>query len=473
MIKFLGNAEYGVYRLSISIVSYLGLLSLGFAGSYVKFYYRYKTHDNEEGIAKLNGLFMSFYIIVSLIALISGNIISENIGFFLQGKMAPSEISLSSGLMKIFTLNMALTFPASLFESYMTANERFIVLRIIMLARGVLNPFLGVPLLILGYRSFGLGIAVTFATVSSLALNAYYCIKKIGMKFNFKKPDFLLFKEIAIFSSFLFFNIIIDQINWNVDQFIIGKFVGSIAVATYSIGAVINQLFLATSTAVSNVFVPQVNRIVEKGHKENKNMNSELTSLMTRIGRVQYYILMLVLIGFITVGHYFITVLWLDSAYTSSYYVALILVVPVIVPLIQNVGIEIQRAKNMHAFRSLLYLLIAIFNVIISIPLAKKHGDIGAAIGTAIGLTIGNVFIMNWYYHAKVGLDMSFFWKNILQATKGMLPAALLSFLFLKTETENLSTFILKSAAILVVYIFFVWHFSFNEYEKKLLKKGE
>lgn len=471
MIKFLGDAEYGVFNISYSVVSYLALLSLGFSGAYVKFYYRYKTRNDDKGLAKLNGLFMSFYLLVAVIALVTGNVIANNIDVILQGKMSVEEIELSSNLMKILVVNIALTFPASLFESYMTATVNFIALRVISLVRNILNPLIGIPLLLLGYRSVGLSFAITFATVLSLMLNAYYCFKKIGIKFDFKNPDIKLFKEIATFSSFIFFNIIIDQINWNVDKIIIGKYVGSVAVATYSIGALINQLFVSTSTAVSNVFVPQVNSMVEKGLRENKSMNTDLTLLMTRVGRIQYYILMLFLIGFATIGDYFITNIWLDSTYRTSYFVALLLIIPATVPLIQNVGIEIQKAKNMHAFRSILYLFVAILNIIVSIPLARKYGDVGAAAGTALGLIVGNIFVMNWYYHNRAGLNMKYFWKNIAQATKGMLPVIMLLIIFLVTETKNLLIFLVKGVLIVLSYAFFVSKFSMNDYEKTLLRK--
>ena len=84
------------------------------------------------------------------------------------------------------------------------------------------------------------------------------------------------------------------------------------------------------------------------------------------------------------------------------------------VPLIQNIGIEIQRAKNMHQFRSKVYFCMAIGNAIVSVPLGIKFSRIGCALGTAISMIIGNGFIMNWYYQTHIGLDMVYFWKRIL-----------------------------------------------------------
>lgn len=466
MIYFLGNAEFGVYNLSNSVISYLGLLSLGFGGAYVRFYYRYKTQNDELGIAKLNGLFISVYTIISIVALISGYILINNIEFVLRGKLTQSEIALSAELMKVLVINIALTFPVSVFGSYVTATENFIFQKIVSLTRHILNPLLGLPLLLLGYRSIGLSIAITLATVFYLIVNVFYCIKKLNMRFSIKNPDFILFKEIFIFSSFILFNMIVDQINWNLDKYIIGKFVGSISVAIYSIGAQINQYFITFSTSVSNVFIPRINEIVQSGKKNNL-----LTELFVKIGRIQYYFLMLILTGFIGVGRYFITSVWVGGSYKESFYIALILIFPMMLPLIQNIGIEIQRAKNLHKFRSILYIVLAIFNVIISIPLTINYGAIGSSIGTSMGVVIGNGIIMNFYYHYKVGLDMKYFWKSIGSASKGVvIPMSLAIFISIRGVNGG-KQFIIFGIAIVTIYLLSVWYLSFNEYEKNLIKK--
>lgn len=109
--------------------------------------------------------------------------------------------------------------------------------------------------------------------------------------------------------------------------------------------------------------------------------------------RVQFIVLILILTGFIFLGKYFI-LKWAGDGYENAYYVALLLIAPVTIPLIQNIGIEIQRAKNMHQFRSIVYLGMALLNVVISIFLAMKWGELGAAFGTAISLnsSSGGIF---------------------------------------------------------------------------------
>ena len=45
---------------------------------------------------------------------------------------------------------------------------------------------------------------------------------------------------------------------------------------------------------------------------------------------------------------------WAGKDYFTSYYIAIILILPLCVPLIQNLGVSIMQAKNMHKFRSIL-----------------------------------------------------------------------------------------------------------------------
>lgn len=139
------------------------------------------------------------------------------------------------------------------------------------------------------------------------------------------------------------------------------------------------------------MFVPKVNRIVAESDD-----NEQLTKLFTKVGRIQFIVLGLILSGFVFLGSPFIKV-WAGEGYSTSYDVALLLIIPVTVPLVQNLGIEIQRAKNMHKARSIVYLFIAIANVFVSIPLIKIMGPAGAALGT------GN-FSYCWkhYFHELV-----------------------------------------------------------------------
>ena len=69
MIRILGQSEYGLYNVVASTISLLSILNLGFNSSYIRYYAKYKKEDDEESIAKLNGLFLIIFLIIGAVVL--------------------------------------------------------------------------------------------------------------------------------------------------------------------------------------------------------------------------------------------------------------------------------------------------------------------------------------------------------------------------------------------------------------------
>ncbi len=464
MLRLLGQSEYGLYQLVHSVVSYLGLLSLGFTASYVRYYSRFKANEKHEEISKLNGMFMSVFLIIACIALLCGSVMVGNIQAIFKDGLTESEYGTARVLMTLMIINLAITFPNSVFTCITSAHERFFFQRLLIVLQNILNPFLTLPLLIMGYGSVGMVVVTTCITVAQIAANIWFVFFKLKEKIVFKGLDFGLLKDIWRFTFFIFLNQIIDQINWSVDRFLLGRMIGTATVAVYGLGAQINTMYLQLSSSISSVFVPKVNKIVAKDDD-----NNQLSLLFTRIGRIQFIVLMLILTGFIFFGRPFMR-LWGGEGYAESYYVALWLIIPVTVPLIQNLGIEVQRAKNKHQARGVVYFFIAIGNIFLSIPLIRVMGATGAAIGTAISLTVGNILFMNWYYYKRIGLDILSFWKSIISFTPAFIVPVIAGALIMRyVHVNNLVQLVLWAAAYAVVYCLSMWLLGMNKSEKDLI----
>jgi len=467
MLRLLGQSEYGLYNLVASVVAYLGVLNFGFGSAYMRYYSRYKVKEEKEKIATLNGMFLIIFSVIGLIAVIAGTLLAMNTEAIFGSELTSIELSRAKILMMILVVNLAVSFPNIVFTSHITANEKFIFYKLVQMVKIVANPFIVLPLLILGYGSVGMVMASTFLNITIETINGVYCIKKLKMKFTFRNFDFKLMREMTVFSSFIFINLLIDQINWNVDKFILGRFHGTISVAVYGLAAQLNTYYISITTVISSVFIPSVHRLVS-----TTNNNDELTRLFTRIGRIQFIILTLISTGVIFFGKPFIS-MWAGEKYSNSYPILLLLILPgTISSSIQTIGIEIQRAKNMHKFRSKIYFIIALGNLGVSIPLAKMYGGVGAAIGTAIAIFIGNGVIMNWYYHIKVGIDIKFFWKQIFTLLPALVAPILAGvFIMRLTNLYNLFNFLGLGFIYVVVFSISMWLYGMNKYEKDLFRK--
>ena len=465
MLRLLGTSEYGTYTLVSGFISNLSLMSFGLGSAYVRYYSRAKVQEGEDGVARINGMFMVIFLVIAAMSMLVGGVLVANVQNIFGAKLTAHEIETARVLMVLLVVNVAVSFPCSVFSSYITANERFFFQRVINMIRTVLNPIVMLPLLLMGLGSISLVVVTLVLSVVTDAFNIWYCARKLRMRLTFGRFDFALLREMGGFSFFIFLNMIIDQINWTVDTTLLGIISGTAATAVYGVGAQINNYFKTLSTSISGVFTPQINRIVAEGQGDEK-----LTSLFTRVGRIQFMLLMLVLTGFIFVGEPFIEA-WGGGEYEGAYPIALLLMAPVTVPLIQNLGIEIQRAKNRHQFRSKVYFFMALFNVAISIPLAIRLGGLGCALGTAISMVVCNGFVMNWYYHRHIGLDMVYFWRSILSIVPSFLPPVVLGLLAVRLHEfagyGGVMTFALPYCA---VYAASVYLLAMNAEERNMLK---
>jgi O-antigen/teichoic acid export membrane protein len=145
--------------------------------------------------------------------------------------------------------------------------------------------------------------------------------------------------------------------------------------------------------------------------------------------------------------------------------------VPAICPLIQNTGINIQRAKNKHKFRSIIYFFMAILNVILSVLLCQKYAGIGSAIGTAISFIVANGLIMNIYYDKKIGIDIPRFWKNILRVSVGLIIPMFVGVLIMLFVTINsIWIMLLLIIAYTIVYCLSMYFLAMNMDEKRYIK---
>lgn len=466
MLRLLGQSEYGLYNLIASIIAYLGILNFGFGSAYIRYYSKYRADTEKENLAKLNGMFFLIFIFIGLISVLAGMVLVQNLELIVGSKITAAEIQKAKILMIIMIANIAISFPGIIFTSYITANEKFIFQKLLHIIRIVVNPFLLLPVLLMGYGSVGLVVISTFLNIVMHIANLVYCKHKLKIQFSFKKFNFSVLKEVSIFSSFIFMSMIIDQINWNVDKLILGRFHGTVSVAIYGLASQLSIYYVSFSSAISNVFIPRVHKMVSLNAGKE-----ELTNLFTKVGRIQFIILSLIFTGLCFFGNPFIN-LWVGKDYANSYPILILLILPITVPLIQSIGIEIQRAKNMHKFRSYTYLAIAIINIIITIPLAKAYGGVGAAAGTAVSFVVGNGIVMNWYYHKKIGLDIKYFWKQILKFIPSLLPPILLGIVLnIFFNLNSIILFLLLGTVYVVVFSISMWVFGMNQYEKNLLEK--
>ena len=464
LLAFVGQADYGVFQTSNSFVFSLSLLSFGFSGAYIRFYTQKKAHGTDQDIRTLNGLYLVMYLIVSAVALLLGLLFAANVETFFSGSFTSDQVKLAGMLMAIMAASVAITLISTVFDAYIMSHEQFRFRQTRQLFTTLATPFAALGLLCLGMGTVGAALAQLVVNVALLLLNARFAIGKLGMRFDVRHLDTKLFKEIAVFSSWIFVNQVCDLINQSVPNVLLGMLTSAVVVSVFAVSIQIRQVFYSLSTTISSVFVPKINQMVA-----TSDNNRELTRLMTRVGRYQMFVFCWAYCGFVLLGPFFITK-WAGDGFLDAYYLICAMSLPVGVPLCQNTGIEIQRAKNRHKARSIVYLIMSCINVLFTWFASPYLGYWAPAVAYIVAIFLGNGLFMNWYYHKRIGLDMGFFWKKnlpVVVASAGVTALGLVVVHFV--SVTNWLVFFIWGIAYSCVFAAVMWAFVLNDNEKSAI----
>lgn len=455
MLHRLGPSEYGLYSLVASVIAYLTILDLGLGNAVVRYTARYRSEGRGEEQYELFGMFLILYLCIGLLALVAGGVFMAHFDAWFGHTMTLHELERARQMLFLLVLNVAFTFPMSIFGSILTAYECFVFPRVLQIVRILLNTGVMIALLALGYKALALVVVQTVFNVLTLTIHGFYCRYRLRVKIRFRTFRSELLKEVSVYSFWVFLSVVMDRIYWSTGQFVLALYDGTGAVAVFSVAIQLSLLYMSFSTSISGVFLPRVTGMVTCRASE-----ADISQLFLRTGRIQFMVMALILTGFAVFGRSFVR-LWAGPEYEGAYAIALLLFASLTVPMIQNLGITILQARNQMKFRSLLYLVIALISLLAQFVLARRFGGMGIAIAISGALLVGQGVMMNIYYHRCQKLDMRAFWREI--GRMSILPALVALGASIALQGIVLDTWMKLAMAIggyLLVYVPLFYRFS-------------
>lgn len=466
MLKLLGQAEYGLYSLANSVVGYLSLLSFGLGSTIVRYIAKYRAEKKINEIQNAYGFFIILYCVLAMLVFTGGIILSKNVDVLFDQGLNTDEIKKMKTLVFIMAVNVAISFPLSVFSSVAIAYEKYFFRKIMDIVSTIAAPILNLIALYLGFASIGMVCATTLMQCCLAPISISYCFKVIKIRPRFVRMNVEVIREMLGFSVFIFIGTIVDMLFWATDKVILGMLAGSVAVAIYNVGGTFNNIVMGVSQSISSVFTPRITGMVATNRD-----TTELSDLMIRIGRIQFLIIALIVSGFTVFGQTFI-ILWVGTEYRSAYWVTVLTMFPMCIPLIQNIALSMVVAQNKHKFRSIVYLLIAVVNVIATYIVVPFMGMVGAALCSCIAYLLGQGLIMNIYYYKVTGLNIPLFWKNILKMMVIPLIMLVIGLMINRNSLINSwNVFIIAVLVYSIIYLLLMYLFTMNDFEKDLLRK--
>lgn len=460
VLHTLGQNQYGVYSLCISSISYLTILNAGVNAAYIRFYVQEKT-IREDNIEKLNGLFCKIFIALSIIGGVGGLLIAHFSPVIFGSKITPEEYKLVGKCFVILAFTVAVEIITCLFKSFITANEEFIFGKTLDIISAILSPVLTLPFLIRGADCTSivgvrLGVAILI-----LFLNIVFCWKRLEIRFSFSRTEKRLLNNISQFVGFIALQSIMDQLNWEIDKFILARAQGTSEISLYSVGSTFNTYFLLIGGAVSSVFIAEINRLVATDDEVRLN------NLFRRTCKLFTYIIGFIVIAFFVFGRAFI-LCWVGEGYGSSFTIGWMLMFPVTFSLIMGLGQDIARAKNKHQAQIIINICVCILNMFVSIPLAIQLGAVGSAFGTFIAEIIVCILVQPAYYKKVLGINVGIIFLDMLRYLPGIVIPIGFGVLinYFGLLKQNYSSIIIYGMVFVFIYIFSILTLSLNKADR-------
>ena len=463
MVRQIGVSGFGLFSLIGAFLSYF-LIDFGLGSSIARFIAKFRAEGKEKEVNNLLGITTRIYLIIDFIILL----VLVVVFFFLSNifkELTPREVEKFQIIYVIAGFFSLISFPFTPVSGALIAYERFFVLKLSDMAQKVFVIVLMVLALLMGYGLFALVLVNGLVGFGVKLFNFLYLKQKTNIRINLQFFDKKLAKELFSFSSWVFVIGIAQRLLLNIVPTILGILSGSTQIAIFAIAMTLEGYTWTFANALNGLFLPKVTRMVSGN--ENRH---EVSNLMIRIGRIQLLVIGLLITGIVVLGKPFIS-LWMGPDFIPSYYVVLLLVVPGIITLTQEIAYTLLFVVNEIKYRAILFIFASVVSVIIGIILAPKLGALGSAIGVGIALVFCHVIGMNFVYSKVLKLEIGRFFRSVhLKIIWPLVVAGGLSVLGQRFyHINSWFSFVISGSAFVFIYILVIWNLVMNNEEKELV----
>lgn len=465
VLSHLGIAEYGVYTIAGTIVSWLALCDFGLTASTTKFLSEYQARKDEEGEACFLGNVTYLFSFVGLVVLILGLIVYPFLNRIFP-HFTVWEMNLYRVLYIIALVNTVLMFPLRSVAGISASRQCYFVPGVVNVISSAVTALGTVILLSLGERAVALSLFTVAVGIACMAWNAYYCFGYLRARINWRGFNPALCRSVYAFSLWMFLDQLISIFNWGCGNMVVGMTCGASEVAVFSYGLMLMQYYFMGAGCLSGLLLPKVVKACRE-----EDSNEKLTAMWIRVGRFQVVILGVMLLGVISFGQQFLH-LWIGDTLGTrtfeSWVVAVLLISTVTMPLVQSLGHQILQARNAIKDRVKGLLMVAALFSVIGYFVSMKYGSVGFAACVAVSFVCGQWLFLNVLYKKKIGLNVYAFFSGIGQNL--VKPALLLIFVIAiiylcRHYTENWVGLGCGCSIFVLFYVFVMINFYLKEDE--------
>ena len=444
----LGNLEYGVWVLAVSVVGYLNMLDFGMQSSVIRFVSQGHAKGEHESASEAASAALWVRLQISVLAMVLSGIIAA---VFPHVFSVPPQLARSAQeAVMLIGCTTAVTMSLGVAGGVVTALSRFDIVNYLAVVQTVIRVGGIVWALRTGHGIVAIAfceLVAAFVTRTIQVVIAHRLYPEL--QYRLRKPQSATLKKIWSYSSYTFLITIAVQLVYQSDNVVVGAFVSTAAVTFYAIANSLCRYTWQAISAMSGTFMPAASTYEASGDTRS------LVMLYKNGTRAMLLLSLPILITLMVRGSSFIG-LWMGPQYEHRSGIVLdILAFPLIFFFANQTAGAIAFGTEKHKTVALWALGEGIANLVLSITLVHFYGIYGVAIGTLIPSLVAQLGFWPRYISKLVGLTAREVvwnvWQPVIWAS---IPFAVASWAVdVHFPAHSLVMFVLQVIATLPIYL--------------------
>lgn len=378
LIRSLGDARYGIFRVVESILAYFTLFDLGIAACLVRYVARHHSTQERETLNRLISASLAIFCAASAVMLLLGLALVPVIAPALEQRAnSPGDVA---AFMLLMLANLAITLPLSVFPTILDGLQRFGIKSLVRL--GVLAVRVAGIVLVMEHSPSLLSLAIVFTTTNLLEHAimiglAYRYLPGLEIRRRFVDRETL--RQVKGSSVDAFLAMLAGRITVQTGAIVVGGFLNAAAAAHYAIAASLVELAKNLLRTITTTLTPAVSE------REAKGDHDGVRAMFLNATRCVLYLVIPIHLGMIFFGRPFLE-RWIGKPeYAEWCYPALlILSATLTISVAQSVASRILYGLGRLRLFARLALVEAGLNLVLSLALVGPWGLEGVAFAVAI-----------------------------------------------------------------------------------------
>jgi O-antigen/teichoic acid export membrane protein len=401
-LAYLGQAEYGLWMLIGSATIHFSLLDLGYGGAIVKFIAQYRAHGDARALNEIASTLFVVFAAIGLIAYAAAATVAFNLEHLFN--LQPGQAETGQWVTLIIGAYVALNFPVGVYGGVMAGFQRYDANNVVAIVTSLAAASVNVAVLFAGGSLVTLVASTTAVRVVAFVayrLNAYRIFP--GLRIS---PALFRRERLREVTGFSVYSGIIDwanKLNYQLDEIVIGVFLGSPAVAVWAVAERIISGTQRLTNQLNGVLFPM---IVDS---DASSRNATLQQILLQGTRLSLAMVVPIAALLILLADPLLRA-WLGPGATPSILGAVpviqILAVAVVIRVGNATGNTLLKGAGRHRMLALVNLATGIVNIALSILLVHEYGLVGVAVGTLIPIAVAAFFILYPAACRRVGLPV-------------------------------------------------------------------